>query len=366
VTNTLSLDALVKTFLKYQHVLVFLAPALFVALVVTAAPTQTADPGLDYWLEYWWLFPFFLLGATIVNTVGISGAALFVPFLIFIFPLFAFELSAETIVKVGLISESFGLSSSTLAFISYGLVDRRLAMALVGGALPFVVGGALLSFFIPEPVFQFLLALLLLLSAYTLLVTDVGHEEPGADDHDATPTAAADGGPAGPLPNDDAKLGPAGVATDGSGDVTRVDRDGNDYRYTRGGYLERFGVYGFGGVFQGLAGFGIAEIGIVSMLRSAIPVRIAIGTNHVVVATTAIIASLTHVFGGGIVGGHGINLASTPWNMVVFTVPATVLGGQLAPYVAAALDTGTLKRFIAGVFGAVATALFVLVGQALI
>ncbi|MFT4884530.1 MAG: putative membrane protein YfcA [Natronomonas sp.] len=365
MTNTLSLDGLVKTFLKYQHVLVFLAPALFVALVVTAAPTQTADPGLDYWLEYWWLFPFFLLGATIVNTVGISGAALFVPFLIFIFPVFAFELDAATIVKVGLISESFGLSSSTLAFVSYGLVDRRLALALVAGALPFVIGGALLSFFIPEVIFQFLLAVLLLLSAYTLLAADIGHEEPGADEGTGAETAA-DGGTAAALPDDDEKLGPAGVATDGSGRVTRVDRDGNDYSYTRGGYLERFGVYGFGGVFQGLAGFGIAEIGIVSMLRSAIPVRIAIGTNHIVVATTAIIASLTHVFGGSIVGGHGISLASTPWNMVVFTVPATVIGGQIAPYVAAALDTDTLKLFIAGVFTAIATALFVLVGQGLL
>lgn len=362
MTNTLSLDSVTKTFLKYQHVLVFLAPALFVALVVTAAPTQSAEPGLDYWLEYWWLFPFFLLGATIVNTVGISGAALFVPFLIFIFPLLAFPLEAETIVKVGLISESFGLSSSTLAFISYGLVDRRLALALVGGALPFVIGGAILSFFIPEVVFQFLLAILLLLSAYTLLVTDVGHEEPGAE-ADAAAETAADGGTTAALPDDNEKLGPAGVATDGSGRVTRVDRDGNDYRYTRGGYLERFGVYGFGGVFQGLAGFGIAEIGIVSMLRSAIPVRIAIGTNHVVVATTAIIASLTHVFGAGIIGGHGMDLTSTPWNMVVFTVPATVLGGQIAPYVAAALDTTALKRSIAGVFAAIATALFVLVGQ---
>jgi uncharacterized membrane protein YfcA len=364
VTRSLSQDSVVKRFLKYQHVLVFLAPVVFVAFVFTMAPTETANPGADYWLEYWWLFPFFLLGATIVNTVGISGAALFVPFLIFIFPVLAgHSLDAETIVKVGLISESFGLSSSALAFISYGLVDRRLAASLVAGALPFVIGGAFLSFFIPEALFQFLLAVLLILSSYILFKADVGHEEPGAD---AEPQAATDGGTTGALPNDAAKLGPAGVTTSDEGHVTRVDRDGNDYRYDRGGYLERFGVYGFGGVFQGLAGFGIGEIGIVSMLRSSIPVRVAIGTNHIVVATTAIIASLTHVFGGGLVGGHSMNLALTPWNMVVFTVPATVLGGQIAPYVAAALDTDTLKRFVAFVFAVIATALFVLVGQAVL
>jgi len=356
-----SLDRIVAAFLRYQHVLVFAAPVVFIGLVYFAAPTP-ADAGVDYWLEYWWLFPFFLLGATIVNTVGISGAALFVPFLIFVFPLFAEPLSSQTIVKIGLISESFGLSSSSIAFISYGLVDRRLSVAIVAGALPLVIGGALMSFFLPEPVFQLLLGGVLVLSAVLLFRLDLDHEGPEADDADA-PATAADGGTEGVLPNDADKLGLAGVAVD-DGRVTRVDKNGNEYRYDRSGYLRRFGTYGFGGVFQGVAGFGIGEIGIVSMLTSAIPVRVAIGTNHIVVATTAIIASLTHVFGGGLVGHGGINLATTPWNMVVFTAPAAATGGQIAPYVADALDTTTLKLFVAALFALISTALFVLGGQA--
>jgi len=345
--------------LRYQHVLVFLAPVLFVVGVVLAAPTGGGS-GAGYWLEYWWLFPFFLLGATIVNTVGISGSALFVPFLIFVFPVFAFDLDPTTIVKIGLISESFGLSSSALAFIQYGLVDRRLALSLVGGSIPFVVGGALLSFVIPEPLFQFLLGSALLASAVLLLLADLDHEEPGAGT-DGDPTAQqsvkADGGV---LPDDDNKLGPAGTSTDSEGVVTRVDRDGDDYRYTRVGYLERFGNYSIGGMFQGLAGFGIGELGIISMLRTSVPVRVAIGTNHIVVALTAVLASLVHVFGGGLVGGHSMNLASTPWNMVVWTVPATVTGGQIAPYVASALDTAILKRGLAVLFAIIATALFLI------
>ncbi|MFC6726341.1 TSUP family transporter, partial [Halobium palmae] len=138
-------------FLRRQHLFVFAAPVLFVVGVFLAAPAP-ADAGTDYWLEFWWLFPAFLAGATIVNTVGISGSAIFVPFLIFVFPLFAQPLEPETLVKVGLISEAFGLSSSSVAFVQYGLVDRRLALALVAGGLPFVVGGALLSFVVPEPV----------------------------------------------------------------------------------------------------------------------------------------------------------------------------------------------------------------------
>jgi len=48
----------------------------------------------------------------------------------------------------------------------------------------------------------------------------------------------------------------------------------------------------------------------------------------------------------------------------VFTVPATVIGGQLAPHVAARLDTHTLKLFVASLFALISTALFVLSGQA--
>ncbi|MEZ3115543.1 TSUP family transporter [Halobaculum sp. MBLA0147] len=345
-----------RTFLRYQHLLVFVAPVVFVATVLGFAPTT--GTGLDYWLEFWWLFPVFLTGATIVNTVGISGSALFVPFLIFVFPLFAAPLEPETLVKVGLISEAFGLSSSAVAFVQYGLVDRRLALSLVAGGVPFVVGGALLSFVVPEPVFHGLLGAALLAASYLLFRADLGHGGEGDHDDGGEAETAADGGTAA-LPDDPGKLGPAGVETADDGTVTRVDRDGSDYTYTRGGYVRRFLNYSVGGTFQGLAGFGIGELGIVSMLGTKVPVRVAIGTNHIVVAATAILASLVHVFGGGLVpGGHSLSLASTPWNMVVFTVPATVTGGQIAPYVSNAIETDTLKTGVGILFGIISVALF--------
>jgi len=361
MTTSSSSDTIQKAFLKYQHVFVFLAPLLFIVSVYFLAPTNGS--GADYWLEYWWLCLFFLLGATIVNTVGISGSALFVPFLIFIFPLLAGEtLDSQTLVKIGLISESFGLSSSALAFVQYGLVDRKLALSLVLGAIPFVVAGALLSFVIPAPVFHALLGLALIAASVLLFKADLGHEEPGEASSEET-TVSADGGAE--LPDDDDKLGPAGVETAEDGTVTRVDRDGDDYSYSRDGWLERFGNYSIGGVFQGLAGFGVGELGIISMLRTNVPVRVAIGTNHIVVALTAVLASLVHVFGGAVVpGGHSLDLASTPWNMVVWTVPATVTGGQIAPYVSAAIDTERIKKGVGVLFAVIAVALFLMASGA--
>ncbi|ELZ40614.1 hypothetical protein C463_14940 [Halorubrum californiense DSM 19288] len=347
-------NGLQRTFLRYQHAVVFLAPLLFVGGVYAFAPTPV-DAGVDYWTEHWWLFLVFVTGATIVNTVGISGSALFVPFLIFVFPLVAYPLEPTTLVKIGLISESFGLSSSSLAFIQYGLVDRRLSLSLVLGGVPFVVGGALLSFVIPEPLFHALLGIALIAASYLLFRANLGHGDPTGGDGEEV---ATDGGSSADRPDDANKLGPAGVETDESGTVTRVDRDGDDYTYSRGGYLERFLNYSVGGVFQGLAGFGIGELGIISMLRTQVPVRVAIGTNHIVVATTAVLASVVHVFGGGLVGGHTMDLATTPWNMVVWTVPATTLGGQIAPYVSTALNTQTIKAGVGALFAVIAVALF--------
>ncbi|WP_225333650.1 sulfite exporter TauE/SafE family protein [Halomicrobium urmianum] len=351
-----------KWFLTYQHFFVFAAPAVFVVGVFTAAPTPS-DAGSGYWLEYWWLFPFFLLGATIVNTVGISGSAMFVPFLIFLFPLLAgYSLDPPTLVKIGLISESFGLSSSAVAFIQYGLVDRRLALTLVGGGIPFVVGGAILSFFIPEPLFHAALGIALLAAAYLLFSADLAHDEAAESDAGVS----TDGGRDADLPDDAGKLGPAGVGVDEDGTVTRVDRSGDSYNYTWSGYLERFANYSVGGVFQGLAGFGIGELGIISLLRTKVPIRVAIGTNHVVVASTAILASTVHVFAGDFIPGlHSLSLASTPWNMVVFTVPATTLGGQIAPYVSNALDTDTITLGVAGLFSVISVALFLMAGGGL-
>ena len=345
-----------KSFLKNQHLFVFTAPVVFIAAVLLFAPTDGS--GMGYWLEYWWLFPFFLLGATTVNTVGISGSALFVPFFIFIFPLLASPIEPETLVKVSLISESFGLSSSAIAFIQYGLVDRRLGLSLILGSIPFVIGGALISFFIPEPIFHAALGLALLTASYLMFKADMGHDSVSEDDADA----ATDGGVDEDLPDDPGKLGPAGVeSTDGS--ITRVDREGDTYFYTLSGYVERFANYSIGGTFQGLAGFGIGELGIISLLRTEVPTRVAIGTNHIVVAITAVLASLVHVFAGSVIPGiHSLSLASTPWNMVVFTVPATVTGGQIAPYVSNALDTGTIQKGVGGLFALISIALFLMAG----
>jgi uncharacterized membrane protein YfcA len=132
---------------------------------------------------------------------------------------------------------------------------------------------------------------------------------------------------------------------DTSDNVTLTDKDGKTYKYCRvcGKKQRRIG-YGLGGLFQGAAGFGIGEIGILSMIFTKIPIRVAIGTSHMIVASTAIVASLTHVL------QSAASNISTPWNILIMTVPAVIIGGQVAPYISSRLKTSVLEYVVAILF----------------
>ena len=121
---------------------------LFLVVLYFAVPQS-----MHYWLHYWWMFPVALIIALTVNTVGISGAALFVPFFILLFPLLSgTHISAIDSVKLGLVTESFGLSSSALAFLAFGLVDITLARQAMLRAAPLLIVGVLVAFFVPKSI----------------------------------------------------------------------------------------------------------------------------------------------------------------------------------------------------------------------
>ncbi len=312
--------------LKYEHYIALLIIPVWVLLLAVLQPDT-----LSYWLTYWWMFPIALVIATVVNTVGISGAALFVPFFILVFPLLAEPLAAEQSVKLGLITESFGLSSSALAFFRFGLIDKKLGLFTVLVALPFVILGAVLSFYVSENILRLFIALVLMIGPILMLSRkrkeskEEGIEKSVIGEHHTHP--AAD-------------------------NVTLTDRDGKTYKYCRVcGRKGRMAGYSLGAVFQGAAGFGIGEIGILSMIFTKIPIRVAIGTSHMVVAVTAIVASVTHIL------QSAASDVGTPWNILIMTVPAVIIGGQMAPYVSSRLKTSLLENFVAGLFIALSLAM---------
>ena len=317
--------------LKNQRYLVFIVAFVFIAALIISIGKESS-----YWFEYWWMFPIAFLIALTVNTAGISGAALFVPFFILIFPIFSgTHLAPVDTVKLGLITESFGLSSSALAFFAFGLIDTTLARKTILHALPFVLLGVLLVFLIPKSTLYAIIAILLLLAVILLRYEHVLKQkrtEQLQSNHICAEISEGE-------------------------HVKLISKDKKTYEYCRSksGAKKRFLGYSIGGIFQGAAGFGIGEIGIITMMLTHIPTRIAIGTSHFIVAGTAIIASLAHFLFSSTSITHPF-----PWNIPVMTIPAVILGGQLAPYIAAKLPIKYLERFVSGLFIIIAIALIIL------
>ncbi len=317
--------------IKYQKYIVFFAVILFVTtlLFTVHAPTDI------YWYEFWWMFPVAIVIAVTVNTLGLSGAALFVPFFVLLFPYFAEPLSASQSVTLGLITESFGLSSSALAFISFGLVDFKLAFQSIISAIGFVAVGSFVAIIVPQSILFLMISGLLIISVLLVYYKNHLHKQR----HDESNLNTID------------YVQPEGEL------VEIISTDNRIYKYchTKKGIIKRTFGYGIGGFFQGSAGFGIGEIGIISMIISKIPTRIAIGTSHIIVATTAIFASVLHLSFNA-----GFGAETIPWNIPIMTVPAVVLGGQIAPYVAAKLRTKTLEKFVSTIFIIIALSLSII------
>lgn len=325
-----------KNFLLHRQRLI-IALAVTVFLITTLV---LGGGGLNHWLQYWWMAPTAFLIALVANTAGISGAALFVPFFILVFPaLGGMHLSAVDTVKLGLVTESFGLSSSALAFISFGLVDIEMFKHNLSWALPFVITGAVVTTFIPEAILYLIIAILMIISALLLRYgKDIARRRRKEHVEAVVSYPQAH-----------------------SGDVKRLKKDnsGKVYRYciTQSGQTKRQISYGIGGFFQGAAGFGIGELGVISLILTKIPVRIAIGTSHLVVAVAAILASIIHFgFASGTTASAGF-----PWNILIMTVPAVVLGGQASPYLTTKISAKHLQLFVTSLFLVIAVALIVLV-----
>ncbi len=319
---------ILKRALEYENYLVFLVIPVFLFIL-----TRLVKGDSRYWTEFWWMFPVAIVIAIVVNSVGISGAALFVPFFVLVFPILAFKLTSGQSVMLGLITESFGLSSSTLAFLRFGLVDKKIAFYSLIGAIPVVIISSELSFYIPERLMYLIISLALLIGVYTLTQTD--RIKAFADEIASRRILSVTHQHKKNIEN-----------------VTLTDRNGKIYSYCRCSYSIRLFGFTLGGFFQGISGFGIGEMGVISMIISGIPAKIGIGTSHIIVAGTAIVASITHLARSSATGSGEI-----PWNIIAMTVPAVIIGGQVAPYVAARLNTIILEKFLSVLFIVLAIAL---------
>ena len=232
---------------------------------------------------------------------------IFVPFFTIAFPLLGHRLEPVQAVEVGLLTEIFGFMSSTSAFWRAGLIDFKISGFALMFAVPTAVLGGYSAHLLAGRWLLVIVGVALILFAF-LLIREAG--ETGRTH------GAEEGGP------------PPKEHTDSRGRI---------YRYHRQNDSWRASTAAVGGVFQGLVGFSAGEMSTVEQVLRGIPVRLAAGNAHMIIAAASISAAITHLTVDATTG------AKIPWNILAATVPAVLIGGQIASIVAGRMPQATLK-----------------------
>lgn len=296
----------------------------------------------SYWFEFWYIFPIALAICITTCTLGTEGAILFVPFFALAFPFFAYQLQPVQAVSIGLVTEVFGIASAFVAFWYRGLIDFHIAKRSAYMSVPMALLGGFLSPIVPGKALLFLVGAGLTGMAYLSRSKHYVFED--------SPSESSSVG----MEDAFIRLKPSENPSSKASLKTLVDRCKCAYTYHYNPDVRRNVVVSAGGIFEGLVGFGIGVFGVSDLVYRRIPIRVAIGTSHFLIMLTALAAVTPHVYEAVFAGTRVI-----PWNVPIMTVPAVLIGGQTAAFVAGRVNPDMLKRTLLGLlmFLAVVTVL---------
>lgn len=286
------------------------------------------------WTRYWFMFPISMAVATTAMLSGIGGAALFAPIFLIIFPLLGPEyVLAGTAAAIGtaLMTEVFGFSSGFVGYYRKKLIHFRSAFPFLMVAVPVAIVGALLlaSLQHQEALLKGAYALLMLVLAPIIfrhhppqeMVTD-GADENVVSGREPVSVTAADG------QTYDFKKPKQGV---GGAATTSV-----------------------GSFLTGLLGVGVGEVIMPQLVkRNRVPVPVAAATSVFIVIVTIAAASFTQV--SALIAAGGAN--AIPWNLVAYTIPGVIIGGQIGPRLQGKVAQRTMEKTIATLFAIIGLAM---------
>lgn len=114
---------------------------------------------------------------------------------------------------------------------------------------------------------------------------------------------------------------------------------------------------GIGGAFVGMISVGLAELQEYHLVaRCRVPAPVAIATSIFVVVITVLTASIGHFYEFAKEGG---DVLEQVLNVIIFTIPGVIIGGQLGPKVQQYVPEDKMKVAISIAF--LAIGLFMLV-----
>lgn len=273
-------------------------------------------------MDYWYLLPISIVIATIANGAGVGGATFFSP-------LFVLGLGLEPGIAIGtaLITEVFGFLSGVIAHYRARAIDWKVAGMLMSVSVPTAALGSLVGQRLDPNVLKAVLGVGLLFIAFAF----IKHRSPEQTDEEI-------------------ERGVGVVHPYVARKV--VTSDGQIYTYKLCRRNEGRLASGIGGLFVGMISTGLGELNTYALVeRCRIPSRITVATGVVVVAVTALAASVTHLIE---FASSGAEALPTVLQLVVFTVPGVIIGGQLGPQVSKRVPEVPLIRSLGWLFVIVA------------
>ncbi|MEE8371935.1 MAG: sulfite exporter TauE/SafE family protein [Sphingomonadales bacterium] len=294
---------------------------------------------MDFTL-YWFMFPVSILVATTAMLSGIGGAALFTPIFLIIFPLLGPEYMLATpiaAIGVALLTEVFGFSSGFVGYYRKGLIDFGSAVPFIAVGVPVAIFGALMLQFMNANILKGAYGTLMLILAWVM----IRHHEPveheidvlTADSHNARE--------------------PRSITA----------RDGTVYKYLKPRQGKGAIATGFGAFLTGLLSVGIGEVVMPQLAkRNRIPVPVAAATSVFTVIVVIASASFTQI--SALVAAGGVN--AVPWNLVAYTVPAVIIGGQIGPRLQGKVSQYAMERGIGILFAVIGVAMYYVTYQGLL
>ncbi len=288
------------------------------------------------WFVYWFMFPACILIASVAMLTGISGTAMLTPFLILVFPILSVPtLTPGQAVGMALFTEFFGFASGVVGYHKAHLIDYKTGQKLAAVAVPTMIVFSLLSQLVSSDVLRAAYGVMMLgLSAYLFLTASGNVRNRNLE---AIPKAASS------IP----RVREAAIER-----IIRA-QDSKEYRYKvcdqQRGYL----ITCAGAAMEGLVSVGLGELEMPNLVkRCKIPVAVSAATSVFVIAIAVLSGSVTSV---AILIQKG-GLSAVPWNLVLYTIPGAVLGGQLGSSFQGKISSTLSERLIAVLFVVVGVA----------
>ena len=243
---------------------------------------------------------------------GIGGA-------VFFSPLFLLVLGLSPTIAIGsaLITELFGFGSGVLSYRKAKLIDYGLAKSLLVYSIPAAIVGSLVADYFSGDLLKGIFAVGLIFIGWQLFVSFREERK-----------HIADGG--------------AIAESETSFESELIDASGTVYRYTvcKKGVGKLFAV--IGGALVGMISVGLAELEEYQLVaRCKVPTPVAVATSIFTVVITVFFASLGHIY--QFATDADSDVLQQVMNVVLFTIPGVIIGGQIGPMVQKRINPDVMK-----------------------